>query len=376
VKHHWTWDPALYPNLAEQIAALRAKGVRFLGYFNPFIVEDYDQFAEAKEKGYMVKKRNGEPYVVQIITFKGGMLDVTNPDAVEWFKGFARKATDMGMSGWMCDFGEWLPYDAVLYDGTTGAALHNLYTTRWHRINREVLNEKYPDGDYALLTRSGYTFEQNVAQFVWAGDQEQDWKDEDGLPTVVTAALNIGLSGVPYFTTDIAGFSGGPSSKELFMRWTELGAFMPAMRTHDGLKKMENHRFDSDAETLAHFSKMAQIHAALLPYLKQVAGEAVGAGLPMIRHTVLVDPDWDKSLAANRQWLLGSDLLFAPALAQGAGSVEVSFPQGDWEHLLTGEKFKGRQTAIVAAPVGTPAVFVRSGKLDDVARAARAVYEK
>jgi len=80
---------------------------------------------------------------------------VTNPAAVEWFKGYARKALDMGMSGWMCDFGEWLPYDAVMYDGSTGATAHNLYTTRWHAINREVLDEKFPDGDYALLTRSG-----------------------------------------------------------------------------------------------------------------------------------------------------------------------------------------------------------------------------
>jgi len=72
VKHHWTWDPELYPNLAGEIKSLRARGVRFLGYFNPFIVEDYDQFAEAKEKGFMVRKKNGEPYVFQIITFKAG----------------------------------------------------------------------------------------------------------------------------------------------------------------------------------------------------------------------------------------------------------------------------------------------------------------
>lgn len=375
VKYHWTWDPILYPDLPEQIAALRTKGVRFLGYFNPFIAEDYDQFAEAKEKGYLVKKKNDEPYLFQIITFKGGLLDVTNPAAVDWFKGFARTAADMGMSGWMCDFGEWLPYDAVLFNGSTGAEMHNLYTTKWHQINLEVLKEKYPDGDYALLTRSGYTQEQKVAQIVWAGDQEQDWKAEDGLPTVVTAALNIGMSGVPFFSTDIAGFSGGPSTKELFMRWTELGTFMPVMRTHDGLKKIENHRFDSDSETLAHFSKMARIHSALLPYLKQLAMESVNSGLPMIRHTVLVDPDWEKSLTADRQWMLGADILFAPVTTQGASVAEVDFPQGDWEHALTGEKFKGRQVAQVSAPIGTPAVFFRSGKINDIVSAVREIYK-
>ncbi len=374
VKYHWAWDSELYPDMRKRIRTLENRGVRFLGYFNPFIAEDYDQFGEAKQKGYLVKKKNGEPYVFQIITFKGGLLDVTNPDAVAWFKTFARTAVEMGMYGWMCDFGEWLPYDAVMYDGITGAAAHNTYATTWHRINREVLEERYVGGEYALLTRSGYTREQGVAQIVWAGDQEQDWKDEDGLPTVVTAALTIGLAGVPYFTTDIAGFSGGPSTKELFMRWTELGAFMPVMRTHDGLKKFENHRFDSDAETLAHFTKMAKIHAALLPYLKKLSADAVRYGLPMIRHTVLVDSEWEGALEANRQWMLGPDVLFAPVVKEGAVNVEVSFPEGEWEHLLTGERFKGRQKATVSAPIGTPAVFVRVGKLDAIAQKTREIY--
>lgn len=373
VKYRWAWDPELYPDLPKTILDLSKRGVRFLGYFNPFVVPDYEHFEEAKQKGYLIKNKKGEPYVFDIISFKGSLIDVTNPEAVEWFKGFARKALDMGMKGWMCDFGEWLPYDAVAAGGS-GAELHNLYATIWHKINRDALEGAYPDGDFAILTRSGYTWEHAVAQIVWTGDQEQDWLDEDGMPTVIAASLNIGLSGIPYFTNDIAGFSGGPSDRELFMRWTEIGALSPVMRTHDGLKKFENHRFDSDTETLAHFTMMAKVHAALLPCLKTLAVEAADRGLPMIRHTALVDPPWDESYAAHRQWMLGPDLLFAPVVTRGAAEVSVAFPDGEWTHLLTGEKFTGRRITTVPAPIGAPAVFVRAGRLDAIAAETKRIY--
>lgn len=373
VKYRWVHDTELYPGLEKLIRKMSDRGVRFLGYFNPFVIPDFEHYEEAAQKGYLPLTPDGKPYNFQIITFPGSVLDVTNPDAVAYFKDYARHAVAMGQKGWMCDFGEWLPYDAVARGGT-GRALHNAYATAWHRINREVLDEAFPDGDYIMLTRSGFTYEHKVAQIVWAADQEQNWEDADGFPTVVRAALTIGLSGVPYYSHDIAGFSGGPSTKELFMRWTELGAFTPVMRTHDGLKKKENHKFNSDPETLAHFSKIARIHAALLPYWKQLAGEAVTPGLPMIRHTVLVDPEWDAAYDAHRQWMLGNDLLFAPVIEQGADAVEVRFPAGGWVHILTGEKYSGRTIATVMAPIGTPAVFARDGRLDDIVAMTREIY--
>lgn len=358
VKYHWTVDEELYPDLPGFIADLEAQGVYFLGYFNPFIVPRYDQWDEAVAKGYVIHKPDGSPYKFPIITFLGSLLDVTNPEACDWFQEYARAATAMGQRGWMADFGEWLPFAAKLYAGRADAE-HNLYPTKWHELSREVLEEAYPDGQYVLLTRSGYTGEAATAQIVWAGDQEASWDEYDGLPTVVTAGLTIGLSGVPFFTHDIAGFSGGPSTKELFMRWTELGALTPIMRTHDGLQREDNHRFDSDAETLAHFAQMAQLHASLLPYFLEVASEAIDRGLPMVRHTMLVDPDWDLAYEANEQWLIGDDLLFAPVVREGENSVTVYFPEGSWRHLLTNEIYDGRQVLQVDAPIGVPAAFRR-----------------
>ena len=374
VQYHWLHNEEWYPGLEQLIDDLETEGVRFLGYFNPFVLPNLEHWEEGTQKGYLITDADGEVYDFTIITFKGTVLDVTNPDAVAWYQGFARAATDMGMRGWMADFGEWLPFDGQIHSGSA-AAEHNLYPTRWHQANREVLEEAYPNGDFVLLTRSGYTGEQPVAQVVWAGDQEADWSAEDGLPTVVTAGLTLGMAGIPFFTHDIAGFSGGPSDRELFMRWSELGAFTPIMRTHDGLKKLENHRFDSDAETLEHFSYFARIHAAMLPVWKQLAQEALDTGLPMIRHTLLANPAWPEALDAHAQWMLGHDIVFAPVVSPGADSVDIRLPEGSWEHLFNGKPLPGRSVHTVDAAVGHPAVYVRSGTWPQVVEAIRALVK-
>ena len=375
VKYHWSLDEGLYPDLPEFIEEAADEGVRFLGYFNPFVVKRYEHFAEMDEDGMLIEKANGLPYMFLISTFTGTLVDVSDEAAVDYFQDYARLATDMGQKGWMCDFGEWLPFDAVI-DAGDAPDYHNIYPENWHRINREVLEEAYPDGDWVMFTRSGYTYDHKVAQIVWAGDQETNWSREDGLPTVVTAGLTIGLGGIPFFTHDIGGFSGGPRSKELFMRWTELGAFTPVMRTHDGLKKLENHHFDSDQETLDHFAFFSKLHKALLPVWLELADEAVEDGLPIIRHTALVDPGWEKSYGAHEQWMLGDDILVVPVVEQGAEMVTVRFPEGTWRHIATGETYEGRTLAQVKTPLYFPAAFVREGAWEEVVDDVETLYEQ
>jgi sulfoquinovosidase len=374
VKYRWIHDEELYPDLAEFIAELADEGVRFLGYFNPFVAGDYEHFNEMRAAGYLIKRPDGTPYVTPISTFTASQVDLTNPDAVAYFKGYARKATELGMRGWMCDFGEWLPFDAVLHQGKA-SKFHNQYPTAWHRINREVLEEAYPDGDFAIFTRSGFARDHEVAQVVWAGDQEATWHPNDGFPTVVKAGLTLGLAGIPFFTHDVGGFSGGPREKELLWRWTELGAFTPVMRTHDGLQKLTNHHFDSAPDTLAMFTKFSLIHAALYPYFSGLIEEAMATGLPMVRHTVLVDPEWKPAIEAHGQWMLGDDLLIAPVVEKGAHSVEVYLPKGVWEHVFTGQIVDGRQKLTVEAPLSQPAAFARVGRLDDVIAEIRAIVD-
>ena len=357
-KYHWVVDETLFPDLPGLIEEMHGRGFRFLGYFNPFVVPKYEHYWEGVSKGYLVKDRFGLPYLSLFSHFLVAQVDLTNPEACDWVRGYLEDALEMGMDGWMADFGEWLPYDASLASGVDPRRYHNLYPTAWHALNRSVLEEYRPDGDFVMFTRSGFTGESGVAQIVWAGDQQCDWSEGDGIRTVVPAGLNLGLSGIPYFTHDIAGFSGGPSTKELYLRWTELGAFSPIMRTHRGIHK-GNWDFRTDEETLAHFKFYARIHAQLALYIYEYAEAAAETGLPIMRHTAYLYPDDPVAWRRDHQFFLGDDFLVAPVLDDNHRKRELYLPEGTWYSIWTGEPSQGPGAITVPAPLGEIPVFTR-----------------
>ncbi|HEY8426773.1 MAG TPA: TIM-barrel domain-containing protein, partial [Sandaracinaceae bacterium] len=227
VQYRWRADDAHYPDLAGMIEGLHADGVRFLAYANPFVDPALpDHYPTMRDRGLTIRNASGEPYLFTAPNGQSTHPDLTNPAAVEYVRSeLEAMVRELGIDGWMADFGEWTPLDAVTSDGSDPRAYHQRFVVDWHCTNREAMNAARPDGDWALFARSGWTGVQRCSMIHWAGDQEASWSETDGLPTVVPALVNLGLSGVPYVTHDIAGFSGGPSTKELYLRWTELGAF-------------------------------------------------------------------------------------------------------------------------------------------------------
>ena len=178
--------------------------------------------------------------------------------------------------------------------------------------------------------------------------------------------ITLGLSGQPFATHDIAGFSGGPSTKELYLRWTELGAFSPFMRTHDGNEREENHRWDVEEYTTEHFSRMSRIHTALAPERQQWAAEGESTGVPMVRHLLLEFPDDRETWQIHDQYLLGPNLLVAPVLEQGSVERTLYLPEGDWVHVWSGETSTGPQWITASAPFGEPPVFSRGEDRPDL----------
>ncbi len=354
-------DEGLYPDLPDRIRSWRERGIAFLGYVNPYLCADGEQFAEAESRGFLARRSDGSTYLTTATSFPFGIVDLTNPAAYAWFKDIiATELLGIGMAGWMADFGEYLPADAVLHAGS-GAEFHNLWPVLWARLNREALEEAGALGRACFFTRSGYARSSRHTTLAWNGDQHVDWSDDYGIGSVVRASLALGLSGMPICHADAGGYTTLPRmsrSKELFLRWLELCAFTPVLRSHEGNRPEANHQFDSDEETVRATARFSRIHAALKPYLAETAAQASRRGSPMMR-PLFYHYGGSFGYDEDHAFLLGRDLAVYPVLEEGAAERRLVLGDDRWIGLFDGRPYGGG-TWKVPAPLGTIPVFYRA----------------
>ncbi|MFV3075894.1 alpha-glucosidase [Niveispirillum fermenti] len=364
----WKWNQARYSDLDARIGQLHARGIRFLGYVNPYLCVDGSLYPEAAAAGYLALKRDSdEVYTVDFGEFDCGVVDFTNPAAAEWFadKVIGRNMLDFGLSGWMADFGEYLPTDVRLHDGTDGMLAHNAWPVLWAEVNARALASRGKTGEALFFMRAGYSGVQRHCPLLWAGDQSVDFSRHDGIGTVITAALSSGLLGNAYHHSDIGGYTslfGNVRTPELLMRWAEMAAFTPVMRSHEGNRPRENVQIDEDARVLAHFAYMTRLYVHMAPYLRALSDEAAATGLPVQRPLFLHFPDDPRTYTQQESYLYGADLLVAPVIQPGVDRWTTWLPAGtDWVEVWTGATHQGGQDVTVAAPLGRPPLFFRRG---------------
>ena len=358
----WRWNKEMYPGLDTLIASDPA--TRWLGYINPYLVEGGALFNEAKENGYFVKNAAGEDYLFDFGEFDCGVVDLCSEEAFAWYKNVIKEnLAGMGFKGWMADFGEYLPADAVCAGGRTGLEVHNLWPFLWAKCNREAVEEAGLMGDCVFFMRSGFSGSGRYSTFLWAGDQCVDWSDDDGLPSVITAALTAGMSGFGLHGSDAGGYTslfGLRRSKELLLRWLEFAAFTPIMRTHEGNRPESNFQVYSDEDTMKKAGRLSKLHTALLPYIRKCVMVNSEQGIPVMRPLFFASEDsraWERD---NYSYLLGDDMLVAPVVREGAERRALWLPEGDWVYLWSGESFAPGELEI-AAPLGKTPVFYRKG---------------
>ena len=357
----WNWeaDEKLYPDLKGAIRKLNARGVRFLGYINPYLVKDSRLYNYCKEQKYLITKADGSIYHIKSTTFDAGMLDLTDPAAVRFIKDKLIKENmlDLGMSGWMADFGEYLPVDAVLRDGDP-KKLHNLWPVLWARVNREAV-EEYGAQDVMFFMRSGYLGIQTYAPVLWNGDQHTDVTRDYGMPCVMPASFSLGFSGVPMVHCDIGGFFSFGKLKrddELFVRWMEMCAFSLLMRSHESIRPWANSQFDAPA-VIPHTVRLTHLHAALKPYIDRCIEDAQ-RGVPALRPDFYEAMDYGESRDMY-SYFLGPDLYVCPVIERHAKKRRVFLPKGDWVHFWTQKPYAGGQAYTVDAPLGQLPVFYK-----------------
>lgn len=366
VMWNWEWDQELYPELDKKIAEWKEEGVRFLGYINPFIAIEKDLYAYASEHGYCVQDREGNDYLVTITTFPAAMVDFTNPEAYEWYKGLIKEnMIGLGMGGWMADFGEYLPIDAVLYSGEDPAIIHNQWPAIWAKMNQEAVAECGKEGQVFFFTRAGHTGTIAHSHMMWTGDQHVDWSIDDGLPAVIPATLSLAMSGYGIAHSDVGGYTTimhMRRSKELLLRWEEMNVFSPLFRTHEGNQPVNNVQFDDDEELLAQLAKCGRMHVALKDYLKGLVAEEISDGTPVMR-PLFYHYDEAEAYTEKTEYLLGRDLLVAPVYEEGAKSRTIYLPSDGWVNIFDGKEYAGGHM-IMEAPIGKPPVFVRKDSKD------------
>ena len=358
----WQWDPTVYPDLDKKIHELKARGIRFMGYINPYVAAEKELYTIANERGYLAKDLKGDTYLVDFGEFYCGVVDFTNEAAAAWYKEVIKtNLIGFGLDGWMADFGEYLPTDCVLSNGVSAEIMHNAWPAIWARINYEAVKEAGKLEEVVYFMRAGFTGSQKYCTLMWAGDQSVIWEVDDGLASVIPAALSMGMTGCGLHHSDIGGYTsllGNIRSKELFMRWTEMGAFTPMMRSHEGNRPGENFQVYDDDEAIAHLAKMTKVYVTLAPYLRGLVELNADKGIPVQRPIFMHYEEDQYAYDIKYEYLYGSDILVAPVYEQDRKEWEVYLPEDIWIHFWTGKEFTGGHHT-VEAPLGYPPVFYR-----------------
>lgn len=368
ISENWGVDATLYPNIQQLAAQLHAQGFRFLAYNNTFLGALADAEISAVLQGVEIQNPEGQQY-----TFTGddgnftSMVDLTNANGPAFVEGWLQTLAGDGFDGWMSDFGEWLPADAALAGGQDAVAYHNTYPRAYHAVSAQTFADlQMAPNTSVYLARSGTLRDAPNQPVVWGGDQLTSFDPNDGYPTALTRGLNLGLAGIALYGSDIGGYQnnfGPASTKELYFRWTTLGALSPVMRTHHGTWATLNWAFNSDAETTAHFARWSQFHTQLWPYLRYAAQQAHDHGLPIMQVLPLAYPQDPAVWHLSDEYLFGPSLLVAPVLVEGATSRNVYFPTDNWLPVWGGASVQGPTVQSVDLPMTEIGLYARAGAI-------------
>jgi alpha-D-xyloside xylohydrolase len=367
------WDPARYPDPRPVIEQLKALDFRICVWEYPLVSVRNPLFTELAEKGWLLKDaRTGEAYRFQwdlepfgaVLTPlpESGLLDFTHPQAYAYWRDRHRELFELGVDMIKPDFGEQVEPFAVASDGAQGDALHNVYALLYNRCVYEAAS-RYSKGGAFLFSRAAWAGSQRCPS-QWGGDPQADW---GGLAGSIRGGLSWGLTGAPFYATDVGGFYGDQRDPLLYVRWAQASVFSAHMRLH-GIGAREPWSYGPEAERAA--MAALELRYRLLPYLWRAVEQASATGLPVQRAMALACPGEPEAWAFDHQFFCGDDLLVAPCL-EPSGRVRVYLPEGEWRRFPGGQPIAGGRTHELVLALDELAVFARRGAEIPLGPAAR-----
>jgi alpha-D-xyloside xylohydrolase len=379
----WDFDRGDWPDPAAMVEELDALGVRLAVSVWPTVEPDGAAYAELRERGLLVRDRHGglltQPWPVRgrYEHQPNAYYDATSPEAraLLWRR-LRENYHALGVAAFWLDACEpdMAPQlaERSLYAAGTGPQVGNMYAYFHARAVAEGLAE-VGDARPLSLIRSAWAGSQRHGTALWSGDIDTTFA---ALAAQIRAGLNVALSGIPWWNTDIGGFHGGdpddPAYREVLVRWFQYGTFCPIMRLHGD--REPNQAFDAamtgGPNEVWRYGEAAYpilrehllLRERLRPYLASLSEAAHATGAPAMRPLLFEFPHDPAAWEVDDQFLLGPDLLVAPVAEAGARSRPVYLPQGaDWLDAATGERIAGGTRVQAEAPLERIPVFIRAG---------------
>ena len=326
------WDKEMFPDVEGMLARMHQKGLKICVWINPYIGQKAAAFNEAAEKGYLLKKPNGDIWQWDMWQAGLAVVDFTNPEAVQWYKDHLRRLMRQGIDCFKTDFGERIPTDAVYYDGSDPQWMHNYYTYLYNKAVFEVIQEVKGKDEAVLFARSATVGGQKYPVH-WGGDCDSTYVS---MSESLRGGLSLCLSGFGFWSHDIGGFE-GTAPADLYKRWLAFGLLSSHSRLHGSNSYRVPWLFGEEAVDVCRY--FARLKNTLMPYLYTKALETHETGVPMMRAMMLEFDDLGCE-DCDRQYMLGDAILVAPVMRED-GMVDYYLPKGTWTHLLSGETAVG-----------------------------------
>ncbi|MBV9794762.1 MAG: glycoside hydrolase family 31 protein [Actinobacteria bacterium] len=385
----WKFDPQFWPDPDAMIAELRELGIELMVSIWPTVDVNSENYDEMEDRGLLVRTDRGAGTQME---FMGNevFFDATNPEAQAFVWARAKENYfDKGVRVFWLDEAEpelvthsgQYDWDVIRYQAGPALKVGNLYPVGYARAFYEGQQAAGQAGICNLI-RCCWAGSQKYATLLWSGDVHSTFAS---FRMQYAAGLNAGLSGIPWWTTDIGGFTGGngedPEFRELLVRWFQWGVFCPVTRLHGFREPQEftgeatwrtfNEVLGSGAanEVWSYGEDVYQILAgclrtreALRPYVREQMTAAHQRGTPVMRPLFYDFPADPTAWEVEDQYLFGPDVLVAPILAYQQRERAVYLPPGrTWVEVATGTEHAGGQTVTVAAPLELTPVFAAAG---------------
>lgn len=376
----WKFDPVYWPDPEAMIRELKEMGIELMVSIWPTVDRDSENYEEMLEKGYLIRTERG---FRTGLDFMGATIhyDATNPEARKYLWNKAKKNYyDKGIKVFWLDEAEpeYTAYDFDNYRYYRGTDLEigNIYPVEYAKTFYEGMEEEGQENIVNLL-RCAWAGSQKYGALVWSGDIASSFSS---MRNQLAAGLNMGMAGIPWWTTDIGGFHGGdpddPAFRELFVRWFQWGTFCPVMRLHGDREPRQpqfgttggaaccsgaaNEVWSYGEEVYKICGKYMGMREEMREYTRELMRETHETGAPVMRTLFYEFPEDKTCWEIEDEYMYGGRYLVAPVLEAGVKSRRVYLPAGcSWQLQETGEVYAGGKWADIPVTLETMPVFIR-----------------